>query len=109
MNERIFTKEKLFWRDGECFIGFFNEDETEIQNLRVLRLDVNGELMSVDAGFGLVAKGAIWNAKDLSVIARSSGASNSEPLINKPPLGSKKNLIPFRKIQEAAQAAAGTK
>lgn len=102
MNEQIFTKEKLFWRDGECFIGFFNDDETEIKNLRVLRLDnMSGELMSVDAGFGLVPKGAIWNAKDLSVLANSSGVSQ-EPIINKPTLGRKKNLIPFKKIQEAA-------
>lgn len=61
-------EKKLFWRDGECFVGIFNEDDSEIRELRILRLDPNGSLMSIDAGLGMVSKDAVWDANTLSVV-----------------------------------------
>jgi hypothetical protein len=58
--------ERLFWRDGECFVGVFNGD-TEISNLRIVRMDTNGKVFTIDAGFGMVDDSSIWDADTLSV------------------------------------------
>jgi len=92
--ENELWEEKMFWRDGECFIGYFNHDDSEIKHLRILRLNSDGNLISVDAGFGLVDNDSLWDANTLSVKVNRKKSSSLSVL----PSSKESKLIPFRKF-----------
>lgn len=61
------SERRLFWKDGECFVGDMNRGEDTVTNLKILRFSDEGDVMAVDASMGIAGSDAVWDLKTMSV------------------------------------------